>query len=170
MAVLETPRLTLRTMTLADTDNLLGIFSDPIAMAYYPSTKDRAETVEWIERIERSYAADGIGLWIVEDKATGQFLGQCGLMMQTVDGVRQPEVGYLFLRSVWGNGYAAEAAAACLDYGFTQCQFRQIIALIAPDNQQSRRVAERCGMHLDRQTTWRDQTITVYAKEREQEG
>ena len=48
--VLETERLTLRRMDMSDVDNLLGIFSDPVAMRYYPATKSRAEAEEWVRR------------------------------------------------------------------------------------------------------------------------
>src|SRR4051794_17155982 len=96
MLVLETPRLRLRQMTWDDADNLLGIFADPMAMRFYPSTKDRGETEAWIARHLRGYAEDGIGLWIAELADTGQFVGQCGLVAQEVAGQREIEIGYLF--------------------------------------------------------------------------
>ncbi|MFN8516781.1 MAG: GNAT family N-acetyltransferase [Thermomicrobiales bacterium] len=163
MTVLETPRLHLRQVTHDDTDNLLGIFSDPQAMRYYPSTKDRQQTAAWIEWNLRSYQEHGIGLWIVEAKTTGQFLGQCGLTMQEVEGSWEPEVGYLFLREHWGHGYATEAAAAALTHGFTYHGYPRIICLPSAANLPSRRVAERLGMHLERQLTRRGLEMCVYA-------
>lgn len=108
--VLTTERLTLRNMTKKDVCNLLEIFSDPIAMEYYPSTKDEKQTIEWIAKMLNNYAKHGTGLWIVEHKETGEFLGQCGIVPQEVEGVREMELGYSFARRVWGNGYATEAA------------------------------------------------------------
>lgn len=108
--VLETPRLRLRQMLPADADRLLGIFADPAAMRYCPSTKDRSEREAWIARHRRGYAEHGIGLWIAEFADTGQFAGQCGLVVQEVDGRQEVELGYLFLRCHWGHGLATEAA------------------------------------------------------------
>lgn len=164
MPILATPRLALRAMTVDDADNLLGIFSDPIAMRYYRGTKDRAATQDWIAWILRSYAEDGIGLWIVEDRATGAFLGECGLTMQEVEGVREPEIGYHFLRSAWGHGYATAAAAACLDDGFARRGYARIICLAAAANMPSRRVAARLGMTLEREFIRRGKPTCLYAK------
>jgi RimJ/RimL family protein N-acetyltransferase len=163
LTILETSRLRLRQRTLADADNLLGIFSDPVAMRYYPATKDRQETEAWINWNLHSYAEHGIGLWIVEAKETGQFLGQCGLTMQEVEGTWEPEVGYLFLRQHWGQGYATEAAAAALTYGFTRRNYDRIICLAGVPNRPSRRVAERLGMHLEREIERRGLPMCVYA-------
>jgi RimJ/RimL family protein N-acetyltransferase len=166
MIVLKTPRLRLRQMTADDADNLLGIFADPEAMRFYPATKGRRETEAWIDWNLRSYAEHGIGLWIVEAKETGRFVGQCGLTMQEVEGVWEPEVGYLFLRAYWGRGYATEAAAACLDYGFTQQGYERIICLPSAANLPSRRVAKRLGMRLEREVERRGIRMCVYALDR----
>ena len=86
-AMFETNRLLLRRLTLDDVDNLLGIFSDPEAMRYYPATKSRKETIEWIDWNLKSYSEYGFGLWAVIRKDTSTFAGQCGLIMQrNVDG------------------------------------------------------------------------------------
>lgn len=90
MERLETERLVLRQMTPDHVDHLLGILSDPVAMRHYPATKDRRETEDWVATNLRRYAEVGVGLWIVELKGSGQFIGTCGLTMQEVDGVREP--------------------------------------------------------------------------------
>lgn len=84
-------------MIPADADNLLAIFADPEAMRHYPSTKDRRETEGRIARYQRGYAEHGIGLQIADFADTGQFAGQCGLVVQEVDGRQEAELGYLFL-------------------------------------------------------------------------
>jgi RimJ/RimL family protein N-acetyltransferase len=161
MTFIETARLALRKMTPDDADNLLGIFQNPVAMRYYRNSKDRAETLDWIDWNLRGYREDGIGLWIVELRDSGQFVGQCGLTMQEVEGVREPEVGYLFLQEAWGKGYTTKAAA-CLDYGFTRQGYPRIICLPAADNHPSRRVAERVGMTLERELIRRGKKTCVY--------
>lgn len=166
VVVLTTPRLSLRAMDRGDTDRLLGIFGDPEAMRYYPATKDRRATEEWIDWILRSYAEDGIGLWIVERREAGEFLGQCGLTMQEVEGQREPEIGYLFLRSAWGQGYATEAARACRDHAFGSLGYARLISLSTVANRPSQRVAERIGMTLEREIERRGKRTCVYAMDR----
>ena len=163
--VLETPRLRLRQMTLADADSLLEIFADPVAMYHYPSTKDRGETEAWIARHRRGYAEHGVGLWIAEFASTGTFAGQCGLVVQEGDGREELEIGYLFLRRHWGQGLATEAARACRDYGFTQLDRERLIAIMTPANRASRRVAEKTGLHFEKQIAWRGLPACVYAIE-----
>ncbi|MGC8486719.1 MAG: GNAT family N-acetyltransferase [Clostridia bacterium] len=101
---LETARLRLRPMTFDDADHLARIFLDPVAMQHYPSLIDRPGTLEWIERQTTNYNKYGHGFWIVELKADGQFLGQCGLIPQRVADAVEPEVAYLFVREHWGHG------------------------------------------------------------------
>src|ERR1700730_15408171 len=97
--ILATDRLLLRRLTMDDVDNLLGIFSDPEAMRYYPATKGRKETIEWIYWNLKSYSEDGFGLWAVSRKDTSNFADQCGLILQrNVDGCDEVEIGYSFLR------------------------------------------------------------------------
>lgn len=154
MNILETERMLLRQLTRNDVHNLLGIFSDPIAIQYYPSTKSREETEEWIRRNLESYQKYGIGLWAAILKDSKEFAGQCGLVVQHVDGKTEIEIGYLFLRKYWGQGLATEAALACRNYGFTSLNFPRLISLINPNNRQSRRVAEKIGMTLEKEVTW----------------
>ncbi|WP_139491690.1 GNAT family N-acetyltransferase [Brevibacillus dissolubilis] len=160
--VLETARTRLRQLTTSDTQNLAHIFTDPEAMRYYPSTKDLNETIAWINRMIRGYDEDGIAMWAVEHKETGEFLGQCGLIMQEVDDVRETEVGYLFVRKFWGQGYATEVARACMAYGFGQLQRERIISIIRPENYPSSNVAKRNGMRLDKTTSWKGFTVDIY--------
>jgi RimJ/RimL family protein N-acetyltransferase len=165
MTVFETERLRLREMTMEDANLLLQIFSDPVAMQHYPSTKDIEQTKGWIEWTRRNYKGFGVGLWIVERRGDGEFLGQCGIVPQEVEGKVEFEIGYLFVRRHWGQGYATEAAAACRDYGFHKQGYNKLISLIAPQNLPSRRVAERIGMHLERHVIWKNKPIDVYSIE-----
>ena len=82
--------------------------------------------------------------------------------MQEVEGVREPEIGYLFLRSAWGHGFATEAAAACRDYGFALGRYERLICLPAAANTPSRRVAERVGFRLERIIEQRGKEVCLY--------
>ncbi|HEY9630240.1 MAG TPA: GNAT family N-acetyltransferase [Coleofasciculaceae cyanobacterium] len=163
--VLETQRLILREMTLQDSDDLLEVFSDPEVMQFYPQPFDRPMTQRWIERNIQRYAQHGFGLWAIVLKS-GKLIGDCGLVMQQVDGLETVEIGYHIRHDLWGQGLATEAAQACRDYGFNQLGFDQLISLINPANVASRRVAEKNGMRLIKETAWREQPTCVYAVER----
>lgn len=161
--VLSTERLILRKMFQNDIRNLLEIFSDPIAMKYYPSTKNESETMEWIKWTQKNYEEYGVGLWIVEDKVTGEFLGQCGIVPQEVEGVTEMEIGYLFVRRFWGKGYATEAALACKNYGFERLNLSKMISLIKVDNIPSTKVAERIGMKMLKKINKWGKEVFVYS-------
>ncbi|MEH7236869.1 GNAT family N-acetyltransferase [Bacillus sp. JJ1562] len=144
--VICTERLILRRMTKDDAGKLMEIFSDPVAMRYYPSTKNESETMDWINWTLKNYDEYGVGLWIVEDKITGEFFGQCGIVPQEVDGVMEMEIGYLLVRRAWGKGYATEAALACKNFGFERLRLNRIVSLPDVNNIPSTKVAERIGM------------------------
>ncbi|WP_096435862.1 GNAT family N-acetyltransferase [Alteribacter populi] len=161
--VLTTKRLTLRKMRHDDMKNLMEIFSDREAMRYYPSTKGEKETNDWIEWTLANYENDRVGLWIVEDKKTGEFLGQCGIVPQEVEGRSEMEIGYLFTRRVWGNGYATEAALACKKFGFDQLKLTKIVSLCDIYNTPSTKVAERIGMRREKIIYKWGKEIAVYS-------
>lgn len=101
--------------------------------------------MEWISWNQANYARYGYGLWIVE-QLDGQFLGDCGLTWQEVNGDFYLEVGYHFRPDVHGQGYGTEAAAACRDYATEKIDTDTLVAIIHPENRASERVAEKIGM------------------------
>ena len=162
LPVIETERLLLRHFVLDDVDALARVISDPETMRYYPAPFDRQGVVDWIQRNLRRYAADGHGLWAMVLKESGDLIGDCGLTRQRVEGIDEIEIGYHLRRDHWGKGLATEAAQACRYYGFAHLKVDRLISLIRPDNAPSRRVAERNGMTLWKEVTWRDLPHCVY--------
>ena len=161
--ILQTRRLFLREMIADDADKLALVLSDPENMRHYPEPLDRAGVLEWIERNRRRYSEHGCGLYSMLLRDTDELIGDCGLVWQDVDGSSELEVGYHVRRDLQGRGYAAEAAQACLQFGFAHWNPPRIIALILPENLQSCRVAEKLGMTDDRMTLWSGLPHTVYA-------
>ncbi len=164
--IITTERLNLRKMTTQDGSNLLQIFSDPVAMRYYPSTMNEAETMGWIRRTLDHYATFGVGFWVVEDKRTGRFLGQCGIIPQDLAESRQMEIAYLLVRREWGQGYATEAASACKQYGFETMGYPKLVSLIDVYNTPSIRVAERIGMQVEQIIIKWGKEVRVYSVSR----
>ncbi len=164
--VLETGRLRLREFCPEDVDALARVLSDSETMRFYPAPFDRAGVQEWIERNRRRYVKDGHGLWAMILKSSGELVGDCGLTLQEVDGEKLIEIGYHLRRDLWGNGLATEAACACRDFGFSRLGAERLISLIRPENQPSRRVAEKAGMTVWKETIWRGIPHLVYAVRR----
>lgn len=145
----ETERLFLRELEQADFAALCRTLQDERAMYAYEHAFSDEETQAWFANQQRRYREEGFGLWGVVRKADGQFLGQCGLTLQPLgDGTRGIEVGYLFERTYWHNGYATEAAIACKEYAFCTLHADTVYSIIRENNLPSRRVAERNGMHV----------------------
>ncbi|MBI5058684.1 GNAT family N-acetyltransferase [candidate division KSB1 bacterium] len=165
----ETARLKLRELTLDDVDNLHSIVGSPLAMRWYPKVYSRAEAQEWIERQFRRYVVGGCGLWACELKATGEFVGTCGPCWQPVDEVYELEVGYLLVPIHWGQGYATEAARACLAWSFEHYPVPRVISLIRPENTPSWKVAQRNGLTVWKETMWHDLLHQVWRVDRNSE-
>ncbi|MGA8540421.1 MAG: GNAT family N-acetyltransferase [Terriglobales bacterium] len=167
MKILETSRLRLREFIRSDADALALILSDPETMRYYPAPYDRAGVEQWIERNRQRYQNDSVGLWAMELKKTREMIGDSGIILQQVEGERFCEIGYHLRRDFWGQGLATEAAIACRDWAFAHLNTERLISLIRPENVASRRVAERAGMTLWKEVTWRGIPHYVYSIQRE---
>jgi len=151
--VLETSRLSLREMTSGDLDFLAALLADPDVMRFYPSPLDREGARAWLDKTLARYERDGHAFWLATEKATGEPVGQVGVLLQEVEGERFHEVGYLFARAHWKRGFATEAARACRDWAFDKGAPR-VISLIRPENLPSAAVARRNGMTIERQVTF----------------
>lgn len=151
--ILETPRLALREMTPDDFPALCAMLRDPEVMYAYAHAFSEAEARQWLDRQLQRYREDGFGLWGVtlktEGGLPGEMIGQCGLTRQDCPPVsreRVLEVGYLFRKSRWHQGYATEAARACRDYAFTVLDAGEVFSIIRDNNAASQAVARRSGM------------------------
>lgn len=140
-----TLHLRFRPMTLDDIDVMAALLGDPVVMTYYPAPKTRDEARAWIDWNITNYAEHGFGLWIIET-LDGEFIGDCGLTWQQVNGRPELEVGFHVRATLQGRGYATEAAAACRDFAHDVLRAPRLVAIIHPDNTASARVAEKIGM------------------------
>lgn len=144
--ILETKRLYLREMNQADFTSLCRILKDEETMYAYEGAFNDTEVQEWLDRQLMRYKKWGFGLWAVVLKETEEMIGQCGLTMQPWKDSEQLEIGYLFERSHWHKGYAAEAAAACKEYAFKVLDADEVCSIIRDTNAASQKVALGNGM------------------------
>ena len=135
-------------MTNADLPALKAIMQDPITMEAYNGAFSDEEVAVWLERQLLSYKQHGHGLWAVVQRTSGVMLGQCGLTYQPINGATVVEVGYLFNRDYWHQGYAIEASRACVDWAFTHLTTNTVYAQVRDTNIASMNVAIRLGMTI----------------------
>ena len=150
--ILETERLYLREMNQADFESLCKIMQDQTTMYAYEGAFRDDEVQEWLDRQIARYQKWGFGLWAVVLKASNKMIGQCGLTMQPWKETEVLEIGYLFERSYWHNGYAIEAAKACKKYAFETLNATEVCSIIRDTNIASQNVAIRNGMSMT--DTW----------------
>ncbi|UTR16433.1 GNAT family N-acetyltransferase [Salipaludibacillus sp. LMS25] len=147
--MIETTRLMIWPFEEDDLPALYAILSDKDTMTYYPSSFNVAKTRSWIERNQQRFVDDGFGLWAVVLKRTDEVIGDCDLVLQTVEGTKEVEIGYHISNHYWGKGYATEATTASQHYGFSTLKLSRLISIIDPANISSVRVAERTGLTFE---------------------
>lgn len=144
----DTDRLRFREMTDADLDEVEAVLSAPDPARPDRRQRTRADAEHWVAWNQRNYAEHGFGLWVLETH-DGQFVGDCGLTIQDVEGEPMVEVGYHVHLALRGQGLATEAAAAVRDAAGAG-GVRHLVAIIRPENLPSQRVAEKIGLRLER--------------------
>ena len=138
---IETNRLILRDYTIADYAALYEILSDPETMQHYPSPFDEKRTRDWIQWNLDNYRKDGFGLWAVTLKETDEFIGDCGITLQNIDGEMLPEIGYHIHKAHWRKGYGSEAAKAVRNWVFQHTKYNAVYSYMKYTNEASYRTA-----------------------------
>ena len=116
-----------------------------------PEHAHREQSDAFVDRIRAAFAEHGYGLWALEVRKTGEFIGFTGLALQAFPAEFTPavEVGWRLQQSAWGNGYASEAARVALRIGFDDFALDEIVSMTAVTNLRSQRVMQRLGMTRD---------------------
>jgi RimJ/RimL family protein N-acetyltransferase len=160
---LQTERFTLREYRRTDFESFADHLANPESSAHLGSA-DRQTA--W--RIFTSHAGlwlvHGAGWWAIEEKQTGQLVGNVGAFFREQSTVM--EMGWNTYRAFWGKGIASEAAAAVLSYALEIRREVKVRALIDSGNASSRRVAERLGMAYEMETELNGKAINSYVRER----
>ena len=167
--IVITDRLVIRLFRRSDAEAMTRIFSDPEVMRFGAGVQTFEWTQDWIQRCLADYQRkSGIGVWAAVEKESETVIGYCGLFhFPDVCGHPETELGYRLARPYWGRGYATEAARAVLNYGFNTLRLPRLISIIDPLNFGSIRVAEKLGMHYEKEVMFQGYTHPdrVYAIE-----
>jgi len=163
---LETERLKLRHFVEADLDAYARMCADPETMRYIGlgTTLSRADAWRSMAMVLGHWQLRGYGMWAVEEKNTGAFVGRIGLHYPEAWPVL--EVGWLVDRNRWGQGLATEGGRAAMQFAFERLGLSRISSVIHPQNAASIRVAEKLGMKRERTTQVRDVEVVIYSRDR----
>lgn len=148
--VIETARLRLRGHGLDDAEQIAALWSDKEVTLYIGGRPQTAEE-SWsrLLRYAGHWRLLGFGYWVLEEKATGAFVGEAGLSEYRREIVPAlgsvAEAGWVLAASKHGLGYATEAVQAVLDWGREHFGASPVACMIHPENRASIRVAEKCG-------------------------
>jgi len=160
----ESARLRFRRLREDDFETWLEFMRHPLSDRYWSAPPDAPETKcrAWFNKVFERYAGNQGGMNALIEKATGRFVGQCGLLVQMVDGIQELEVGYSIMPAFWNQGFATEAAAACIEHAFARGSSESVISIIHELNVESERVALKNGLALEKRTIYKDNPVKVY--------
>jgi RimJ/RimL family protein N-acetyltransferase len=152
----QTERLIFRKVEQSDFETWLEFCEYPNSLKYIFTQEQLAveDPVErckiWFTRVFNRYEKELGGMNALIDKQTNEYVGQCGLLIQTIDDLEELEVGYSLMPQHRGKGYAIEAAMKCRDFAFENNYRESLISTIHVDNIDSKKVAIKNGMYLDK--------------------
>ena len=146
--IIETERLILRRFESGEGQLIYTLNEDPEVTRYTGDpVRDLAHANEVLDQvILPQYALYNHGRWAIHTKPGMEFIGWCGLKYRPERD--EVDLGYRFIKSAWGKGYASEAAMASINYGFEKLGLRRIVGRAMPGNIASIKVLEKCGMRF----------------------
>ena len=165
----KTKRLFLRRFDVSDVDDLTEVLGHPEVMEFSPfGPVGRAAVNQKIQQFEAHWHTWGFGQCAVVHKADQKVIGYYGLIrFIEIDGQTEDEIGYRLNRSYWGQGYATEAAQAIQTYGFTVVGLKRMVSMISENNVRSIRVAEKIGLHYEKDALIEGYVDRIYVIEQQ---
>ncbi|TBW27166.1 GNAT family N-acetyltransferase [Gramella sp. KN1008] len=146
--IFQSARLGFRNWQEADIDKLYKINSDKRVMEFFPSVVNREDTASFINRMKKMFIEKGFCYFALEKLKTGEFIGFTGLAEQSFESEVTPciDIGWRLDSEYWGQGFATEAANACLNYGFNELNIEKIRSIAPVINERSIQVMIKIGM------------------------
>lgn len=160
----ETERLIFRKISDSDFNAWVKFFEDPNTSLHWVEEKETPIIAceKWYQKQSWRYENDKGGMNALIEKSSGRLVGHCGLLVQTVDGVSELEIGYSLLPEFWHKGFAFEAAERCKEYAFQNDYSDSLISIISLTNLPSQKVALKNGMLIEKETVYRQNRVYIF--------
>lgn len=161
----ETARLRFEKVTDEHRTDWLRFCAFPGSLDYiglHEFETPEAKNAAWFDRVNHRYHNNLGGMNALIEKASGKLVGQCGLLIQEIDGITELEIGYSLMPEFRGQGFALEAAQMCKQHAFSHNLAPSLISVIHLDNDASAQVARRNGMFLDKTTISKGDPVNIY--------
>lgn len=160
----QTDRLSFRKLVQTDFGKWLPFHLDPLSTVHWSGGNLDPEIAcqNWFDTIFYRYRNGLGGMNALIEKDSGSLVGLCGLLVQTVDDVRELEIGYSILPQYRNNGFASEAANTCKDHAFENHWAKSLISIIHIANAGSQKVAKNIGMALEKTTLYKDNPVRIF--------
>jgi [ribosomal protein S5]-alanine N-acetyltransferase len=144
---LTTERLVLRPLRFEDLDPFFAAMTSEEVRASLHVPADFSRGAAWgtLCQLAGLWELRGFGQWALEERVTGRFVGRAGLYWRVEGDWPGVEVGWMLDPACWGSGYATEAGARAVRYGFEELGEEQLFSVILPGNTRSEAVARRLG-------------------------
>ena len=169
---LETPRLLMRPHRVEDFDDLAAMWAEPAVVRFISGNpSSRQDSWARLLRYLGHWRALPYGYWALEDKASGQFLGEAGFadfkrdIQPPLDGT--PEIGWILRTAAHGRGLASEAVAAAVSWGDANLDSDRTVCIVDPVHAASLRVARKNGYRELVRTTYQGQAALLLERRRE---
>lgn len=146
--IFKSERLGFRNWFSADIEQLSEINADPTVMEFFPGLPTKAQTIEFIERMQKQFVEKGFCYFAVDKLEDGEFIGFIGVSEQTFESDFTPcmDIGWRLSAKEWNKGFATEGAKKCLDYAFNQLKLEKVISICPKINLPSENVMKKIGM------------------------
>lgn len=160
----ETERLIFRKINNSDFNAWVKFFEDPNTSLHWVEEKETPVIAceKWYQKQSWRYENDKGGMNALIEKSSGRLVGHCGLLVQTVDGVSELEIGYSLLPEFWNRGFAFEAAERCKKYAFQNDYSDSLISIISLTNLPSQKVALKNGMLIEKETIYHQNRVYIF--------
>jgi len=153
-----------RKLQTSDFDLWLPFHKNPLSFKHWEDMpKDPLVACQhWFDKAFYRYENNLGGMNVLEAKSNQAFIGQCGLLKQTVDGIEELEVGYSILPKYWRQGYATEAAIKCKVFAQEHKLAKTLISIIHVNNIASQKVAINNGMLQEKTTIYQNNPVHIF--------
>jgi len=144
----KSERLGFRNWIESDKESYAKMNADKDVMEFFPNTKTKKDSFDQVIRFQKHYTDNGFTFFAVDILETSEFIGFIGMINTSFKAYFTPcvEIGWRLQKKSWGFGYATEGAKRCIEYGFKELGFEEIISITPLKNTKSENVMQKIGM------------------------